>query len=83
MKKTTSLVLLLPLGAGLLVAGSLVLDPPDAERRPAPSFAMSVNGRTVDLDDLADLQPSIDVTGALETIDIDFRRAVQHRKRRE
>jgi hypothetical protein len=76
MKTTTSLVLLLPLGAGLLVAGSLVLDPPDAERRPAPSLSNSVNGRAVNLDELADLEPSIDVPGALETIDIEPAKAL-------
>lgn len=76
MKKRTSLALLLPLGAGLLLAGSPVFDPPDAERRPAPSFSMSVNGRVMDFDDVTDLETTIDVTGALESIDIEPAKAL-------
>ena len=76
MTSRTALIVLFPLGAGLLVAGSLALDPPDAERRPAPSISMSVNGRAVDLDELTDLETTIDLTGALESIDIEPAKAL-------
>ena len=72
----TSLLVLVPLGAGLLVVGSLVTDLPGAERRPAPSVSMSVNGRAVDLDGLAAPEATIDVTGALESIDIEPAKAL-------
>lgn len=72
----TSLLSLIPLGVGLLVAGSLATDQPGAARRPAPSFSMSVNGRALDLDEFAGLETSIDVSGALESIDIEPAKAL-------
>lgn len=72
----TSLLILIPLGAGLLVVGALGTDPPGADRRPAPSLSMTVNGRAVDLDALAALEASIDVRGALESIDIEPAKAL-------
>ena len=40
MIKRTSLLYLIPLGAGLLIFSNLTPEPPDAERRPAPSLGI-------------------------------------------
>jgi len=63
MKKRTSLLAAIPLGAGLFLLGSLAFDPPGAEKRPAPSVSIVVNGQPLSLD------REVDVRNALETID--------------
>jgi len=65
MKKRTSLLVLIPLGAGLLYLGSFAFDPPGAERRPAPSFTLLVNGQPVAI------EQKVDVHRSLASIDIE------------
>lgn len=65
----TSLFALIPLGAGLLVVGSLATDPPGAERRPAPSLL------TPEFAEPADEAPTIDVRAAVESIEAEPIRA--------
>jgi HEAT repeat protein len=65
MKKRTSLLAVIPLGASLFLLGSLAFDPPGAEKRPVPSFSMTVNGQPLVLD------REVDVQNALETIDFE------------
>ena len=60
----------------MLIAGSLAFDLPDAEKRPAPSFSLSVNGRAIDIEKSADLEATIDVSGSLESIDVEPARVV-------
>jgi HEAT repeat protein len=64
MKKRTRLLLIIPLGAGLLIVGSFAFDPPGAKKRPASSFSMAINGRPIDL------EQKIDVQEAVASIDI-------------
>lgn len=70
MKKTrrTNLLVLIPLGAGLLFAGSLAFDPPGAAKRPAPSFTLFVNG------DPLFAEQEIDVQEALASIPMEAAR---------
>lgn len=65
MKKRTSLLIAIPLGAGLLLLGSFAFDPPGAVKRPAPSLTVFLNGEPVSKEQL------IDVQGAIEAIDIE------------
>jgi len=77
MKTTTrtSLLILIPLGAGLLFIGSFAFDPPGAAKRPAPSFTLFVNGESFFEEQEIDVQEtlaSIDIEAAksefLETV---------------
>ena len=61
MKKRTSLLLIIPLGAGLLYLGSLATDPPGAIGRPASSVVQPA------IEDDADRQ--VDVVATIATID--------------
>ena len=71
MRTTNSLLLAIPLGAGLLVIGCLALDLPGAAERPASLFSMSINGHPVEMENAAVARSSIDVNGALELIDVE------------
>jgi HEAT repeat protein len=65
MKKRANLLLLIPLGAGLIFWGGSAFDPPGAEWRPAPYATFTVNGEALSLHREVDLQAS------LASIDID------------
>jgi len=70
MKKRTSLLLLFPLGATLLVLGSFAFDPPGAERRPAPILTIDANEKAVPLNQEINLQDSLDAIDLAPARDI-------------
>ena len=64
-KKRNSLLIAIPLGAGLLVFGSPGFELPGAAKRPAPSISMFIDDRPVAV------ERQVDVAGALASIDIE------------
>ena len=69
MTNRLSLLMLIPLGAGLLLVGSLVSDPPGAELRPAPLFAAPEFAEPITE------ESTIDVRGTVDSIEAEPVRA--------
>lgn len=59
MRAKSKLPALVPLGVGLLVFVGLTLEPPGAEKRPAPSVSMTVNGDPVELERVLDIEAAV------------------------
>ena len=60
MKRKTSLLLVIPLGAGLLILGSIGSDPPGANVRPVASLVPAVSEQQVGEEQVIDVREALD-----------------------